>query len=146
MPTISRQALVPYSPQEMFALVGDVETYPDFLPWCTQARVDSRDEDTVRATIELSKGSLRKTFTTCNRLQKDKMIEMRLVEGPFRRLEGFWRFDALKGGEATKVSLDLDFEFSNRLMGMAIGPVFNQVANTLVDAFVVRAREVYGER
>lgn len=146
MPTVNRQALVPYSPAEMFALVDDVPAYPQFLPWCRSAQVHSRNEDEVRASIELAKGSLRKSFTTCNRLQKDKMIEMRLVEGPFRHLEGFWRFDALKGGAATRVSLDLDFEFSNRLMAMAVGPVFNQVADTLVDAFVRRAREVYGER
>lgn len=146
MATINRQALVPYSPAQMFALVDDVEAYPSFLPWCRSARVESRDADCVRATIELAKGSLHKAFTTANRLQKDKMIEMRLVQGPFRHLEGFWRFDALQDGQACKVSLDLDFEFSNKIVALAVGPVFNQVANTLVDAFVRRAKEVYGER
>ena len=146
MPTISRSALVPYSPADMYALVDDIASYPSFLPWCTEARESHRDEDEVQATIRLSKGSLNKSFTTCNRLQHGKMIEMRLVEGPFKHLEGFWRFDQLEDGAACKVSLDLDFEFSNRIVGMAIGPVFNQVANTLVDAFVTRAREVYGAR
>ncbi len=143
MTTITRQALVAYSAENMFDLVDDIDSYPAFLPWCSSAKVLSRDEDEVRAAIELSKGKLRKSFTTCNRLQKGKMIEMRLVEGPFRHLEGFWRFEALEGG-ASKVSLDLDFEFSNKLIAMAIGPVFNQIANTLVDAFVVRAKELYG--
>ena len=143
MTTINRQALVSYSAENMFDLVDDIDSYPAFLPWCSSAKVLSRDEDEVRAAIELSKGKLRKSFTTCNRLQKGKMIEMRLVEGPFKHLEGFWRFEALEGG-ASKVSLDLDFEFSNKLVAMAVGPVFNQIANTLVDAFVVRAKELYG--
>jgi ribosome-associated toxin RatA of RatAB toxin-antitoxin module len=146
MPCINRHALVPHTPAEMFALVDDVEAYPGFLPWCRQARVLARSDDEVRATIELAKGSIRKSFTTCNRLQRDKMIEMRLVEGPFSRLEGFWRFDALADGRSSKVALDLEFEFSNRLVAMAIGPVFNQIANTLVDAFVRRAKETYGSR
>lgn len=146
MPCINRHALVPYTSVEMFGLVDDVEAYPSFLPWCRQARVLSRSQDEVRATIELAKGSVRKAFTTCNRLQRHKMIEMRLVEGPFRHLEGFWRFDPVGDGTSSKVSLDLEFEFSSKLLALAIGPIFNQIANTLVDAFVRRAREVYGSR
>ncbi len=94
MTTINKFALVPYTPAQMFALVDDIEAYPQFLPWCKRTRVLSRTEDEVRATIELSRGGVEKAFTTCNRNQKDKMIEMRLVEGPFKRLDGFWRFDA----------------------------------------------------
>ncbi|HSP00211.1 MAG TPA: type II toxin-antitoxin system RatA family toxin [Thioalkalivibrio sp.] len=145
MTSISRSALVPYSPAQMFDLVNDIESYPRFLPGCRSATVHSRDADSIKATLELAKGAVRKSFTTCNRLQKDKMIEVRLVEGPFRRLEGFWRFDALESG-ACRVSLDMEFEFSNRLVGLAIGPVFHQIASTLVDSFVRRAREVYGAR
>jgi ribosome-associated toxin RatA of RatAB toxin-antitoxin module len=145
VPTISKSALVPYSAGEMFALVNDIEAYPQFLPWCRSARVHSRDPDEVRATIELARGGLQKSFTTCNRLQKDKMIEMRLVEGPFRHLDGFWRFDSLREN-ASKVSLDIDFEFSSRLLGLALGPVFTQIVNTLVDSFQRRAVEVYGRR
>ncbi len=144
MPHIHRHAIVPYSAAQMFALVDDVPAYPEFLPWCGSARELYRDEDEVEATVEIAKGSVRKTFTTRNRLQKDKMIEMRLVSGPFKHLEGFWRFEPLGEGQACKVSLDLDFEFANRLLSMAIGPVFNAIANSLVDAFVKRAREVYG--
>ena len=145
MPTINRSALVPYSPAEMYALVNDVEAYSDFLPWCKASRVLSRDEDEVRASLDLSRGGFEKSFTTCNRLQKNKMIEMRLVEGPFRHLDGFWRFETL-GEHACKVSLDLDFEFANKLVGMAMGPIFNQIANTLVDSFCKRAIDVYGNR
>ncbi len=145
MTTISRSALVPYSAAEMYALVNDVESYPQFLPWCRSSRVLSRNEDEVRATIELARGAIQKSFTTCNRLQKDKMIEIRLVEGPFHHLEGFWRFDALDE-KASRVSLDLDFDFSSRILSLALGPVFGQIANTLVDSFQKRAVQVYGKR
>ncbi len=128
----------------MFDLVDDIESYPDFLPWCRSAAVLSRGEDEVRATIEIAKGSVRRSFTTVNRLQQGKMIEMRLLEGPFRHLEGYWRFDQIEEG-ACRISLDLEFEFSSRMVAMVVGPVFNQVANSLVDAFTRRAREVYGD-
>lgn len=129
----------------MFDLVDDVLAYPQFLPWCRSACVHERNEDEVRATVEIAHGALHKSFTTRNRLQRGKMIEMRLVEGPFRHLEGFWRFDSLGEG-ACKVSLDLEFEFSTRLVGAALGPVFNQVTGSLVDAFCRRAEQIYGKR
>ena len=145
MPNINRTALVPYTPAEMFALVDDVESYPQFLPWCKSSRVLSRDEDEVRASLDLVRGGFEKSFTTCNRLQKNKMIQIRLVEGPFRHLEGYWRFEPI-GDRACKVSLDLDFEFANKLIGMAMGPLFNQITNTLVDSFCKRAVDVFGNR
>jgi ribosome-associated toxin RatA of RatAB toxin-antitoxin module len=145
MTTISKSALVPYTPAEMFALVDDIEAYPQFLPWCSAASILERSTDEVRATIALSKGGVDKAFTTCNRIQNGKMIEMRLVEGPFRHLEGFWRFDAL-GDDGCKVSLDMEFEFSSRMLGIVVGPVFSQVANSLVDSFQQRAVDVYGKR
>ncbi|MFN2309161.1 MAG: type II toxin-antitoxin system RatA family toxin [Gammaproteobacteria bacterium] len=143
--SIHKSALVAYTPAEMFALVRDIESYADFLPWCRSARILWCEGDEVDACIEMAKGSLHKTFTTRNRHQPDKMIEMRLVEGPFKRLEGFWRFDPL-GEAACKVSLDLEFEFANRMLSLMIGPVFSQIANTLVDAFQQRAVQVYGKR
>ncbi len=143
MTIINKFALVPYTPAQMYALVDDIEAYPEFLPWCKSTRVLSRTQDEVRATIELSKGGVEKSFTTCNRNQKNKMIQMRLVEGPFKQLEGFWRFDAL-GDDGCKVSLDLEFEFASRMLGMVIGPVFSQIANSLVDSFQKRAVAVYG--
>jgi len=145
MTCISKSALVPYSPTEMFALVDDIDSYPEFLPWCSKARVVSRSDDEVCASISISKSGVDKTFVTCNRNQKNKMIEMRLKEGPFKHLQGYWRFDPL-GDEGCKVSLDLEFEFSSRVLGMVIGPVFNQVANSLVDSFQQRAVDVYGRR
>ncbi len=145
MTAVSKSALVPYTAAEMFALVDDIDVYADFLPWCRSATVHERRNDEVRATIEVAKGAVQKSFTTVNRLQRDKMIEMRLVEGPFRHLQGYWRFEAL-GDQACKVMLDLDFEFSNKLMGMVFGSVFHQIANTMVDVFCKRAVDIYGKR
>lgn len=143
MASVKRQALVPHSAEQMFGLVNDIEAYPHFLPWCRSTQVQFRDEDEVRATIEISKGPLQKSFTTLNRLQRNKMMEIRLVEGPFRRLDGYWRFDALRQ-DACKVTLDLDFEFAGAITSRLIGPVFHQIANNLVDAFCRRASDVYG--
>ena len=145
MPIVNKSALVPYTAAEMYGLVDHITAYPEFLPWCRSAREWQRNEDQVRASIELARGRLQKSFTTCNRLQKDKMIEMRLEEGPFRILEGFWRFDPL-GENSCKVSLDLEYEFASRLLKITIGPIFNQITETLVDAFCRRAVAVYGKR
>lgn len=143
MTVINRHALVPYTAAQMFALVEDIESYPDFLPWCTATRVLSRDLDEVRATIALSKSGVSKEFTTCNRNQPDKMIEIRLLEGPFKHLQGYWRFDPL-GEEGCKISLDMEFEFASKMMSLVLGPVFSQIASSLVEAFEKRAVQVYG--
>ena len=145
MATVKKSALVLYSAAEMYALVGDIEAYPRFLPWCRSSRVLSSDDDEVRATIEMVKGGIHKSFTTCNRMQRHKMIDIRLLEGPFKRLEGYWRFEPLRA-DASKVSLDMEFEFANHLLRMAVEPVFKQIANSLVDAFCKRAVDLYGKR
>lgn len=141
MTIIKRSAKVPHTASEMYQLVNQIEDYPKFIPWCHSTEVLSRNEDEIQATLHFEGGGLRKSFTTCNRLQKDKMIEMRLVHGPFHHLEGFWRFDQQEDG--CVVMLDMEFELANKLFSMAFGPVFNQVANTLVDAFCKRANEIY---
>lgn len=143
MTMVSRSALVPYPPEVMFRLVEDVNAYHQFLPWCKESRILHRDEDCVHAMIVVAKSGLEKSFTTQNRLHPSKMIDIRLVEGPFRHLNGFWRFHGLPDN-ACKVALDLEFELANRLLGLAFGRVFHQVANTLVDSFVHRADELYG--
>jgi ribosome-associated toxin RatA of RatAB toxin-antitoxin module len=143
MPTIQHKLEVPYQASEMYQLVDRVEDYAQFLPWCKESHVISRDEDEVRATLTLAAGAFQKSFTTCNRLQKDKMIEIRLIDGPFDTLEGFWRFDPLES-KGCSISLDLEFEFSSKLIALAFGPVFHQVASSLVDAFRKRADQVYG--
>lgn len=143
MPTIRKSALVPYSAEQMYRLVNDIGSYPEFLPWCGGAEERSRTQDEVHASVTIAYGALNKTFTTFNRLQQDKMIEMNLVNGPFKHLHGFWCFEALDE-QACKVSLDLEYDFSSRLVGMALGPAFSQIANSLVDAFIRRAESVYG--
>lgn len=145
MTTVSKSALVPFSASEMFELVADAESYPAFLPGCKASRIVSREGDTVRGTVEFAKGPVHKSFTTDNRLEKDRRIDMRLVEGPFRHLEGHWRFEPL-GDQGSRVSLELEFEFSSRLLAMTVGPVFHEIANHLVDAFVKRATVLYGRR
>lgn len=144
MPRIQRHALVPFSPEQMFTLVDNILLYPEFLPWCASTRELKRTATCVEASIELAKGAVHKSFTTRNEFKQNDKIEMQLIEGPFKYLQGFWQFDPLKEGTACKVSLDLDYEFSNRVIGMAIGPVFGAIANSLVDAFVRRAESVYG--
>ena len=145
MEKIDRSALVPYTAKEMFALVSDIEAYPDCLPWCTQASVLSHKHDEVRASVSFSVGGMSRSFATRNYLQVNKMIEMQLVEGPFSSLHGCWQFDSL-GDAGCKISLHLEYDFSSRMLGMVVGPVFNQISNTMVDSFQQRAVEVYGER
>lgn len=146
MSKIKRNALVHYSPHEMFELVNDVGSYASFLPWCRSSTVLSETDTEMQASVEIAKGVLNKTFTTHNKLIRDKRIDMDLVNGPFNKLTGFWQFDALKTENTCKVILELEFEFDNAMISLAARPIFTQIANSLVDAFCKRAVEVYGER
>jgi len=141
--TISKNALVPYNTEQMYSLVLDINQYSEFLPWCAGSKTLMQNDEEVKGSITINHSGFNKSFTTLNRLQKNKIIEMRLIEGPFKRLEGIWRFDIL-ADDCSKISLDLDFEFSNRLVGMALNPVFSQIANSMVDSFCKRAIVVYG--
>jgi len=145
MPDINKYAEVPYTPAEMYDLVNDIEKYPEFLPWCKGAEVIVDNDDERHATLILSAAGMEHSFTTMNLLQKHKMIEMRLLNGPFKHLEGFWRFE-LHGDNGCKVCFDLEFEFISTLISLMVGPIFHQVLSTLVDAFVKRAEEIYGKR
>lgn len=144
MPVVNKTALVAFSANDMFNIVDDVEKYSEFLPWCGESSVLSRNHDEVKATVEISHSGIKKSFTTLNRVQPGKIIEIQLINGPFKHLHGFWRFQPL-GDQGCKVSLDLEYEFSSKLLGVAIGPVFSQIANTLVDAFCKRAESIYGK-
>lgn len=145
MRKVDRSALVPYTAREMFVLVDDVESYPEFLPWCHDTEVHNRSENTVEATLELHKGSLSNHFTTLNTRHEFECIELELIGGPFRHLKGGWRFTEL-GYEGCKVALELDFEFESKFVDMIFGAYFEDTCNALVDAFTQRAREVYGAR
>ena len=141
---IERSALVPFSAARMYDLVADVAAYPQFLPWCRRATVHHVDERSMEATLEIAKGPLRKSFTTRNELHPCHAIEIRLLRGPFRRLEGRWSFEDL-GDSGARVTLQMDFEMAGALLARTLGPVFGEIANTLVDAFCRRARVVYAE-
>lgn len=143
MPHVNKSALVPFSAKQMYQLVDNVNEYHKFLPWCSDSNEETREGDFVIGSVTIAKGGVNKKFTTKNILHKYTLIEIQLVDGPFKRLQGNWRFDELKE-DACKVSLDLEYEFSSRLLGLVVGPVFNQVANTMVDSFVKQARVVYG--
>jgi len=141
--TINKTALIPYSAAKMYELVAAVDHYQDFLPWCGGSKILSQSADEIQGQVRIQHLGMDKTFTTLNRMQKNKMIEMKLIDGPFKHLQGFWRFDALEEN-GCKISLDLEFEFSNKLMSIAFGPIFSQIANSMVDAFCQRAVDLYG--
>ncbi|MFP4154346.1 MAG: type II toxin-antitoxin system RatA family toxin [Halothiobacillaceae bacterium] len=142
MTTIRRNVTVPYSAEQMYRLVNDVESYPDFLPWCERTELHRADANHVEASITLRKGSIRKRFSTRNELDPGREIRIHLVDGPFRRLEGSWRFRDLEQG-GSLVLLEMQFEFSSRLLDLAIGPVFREIVGSLVNSFRRRADEVY---
>lgn len=146
MSHIKRNALVHYSPAEMYRLVNNVDDYKIFLPWCASSEIITESDTEMLASVEIAKGVLNKKFTTQNKLLSNKRIELQLVDGPFKKLNGFWQFDALKTENACKVNLELEFEFDNAMMSLAAKPIFTAIANSLVDSFCKRAVEVYGER
>lgn len=143
MARVEKTALVPFSASAMFDLVNDVPDYPAFLPWCRSARVLSDTDEERCGELEVARAGISQTFATCNRLHYPDRIDLQLKEGPFKRLEGSWQFQALSES-ACKVSLVIDFEFSGRLIDKAFGAIFKNIADTMVDAFCKRAAEVYG--
>ena len=145
MRRVNKSALVPYRASEMFDLVNDIDSYTEFLPWCNRAEVLSRTESAVEATLELQKGAVSKTFTTRNANDRPGSIDISLLGGPFRQLQGGWRFQSL-GDEGCNVSLELEFEFESRMVDMLFGAFFEETCNSLVDAFTARAVDVYGPR
>ena len=142
MPSIRRSALVPYSTMQMFALVNDIEAYPVFLPWCRGARITSSDPHQLTATIEVAKGPVAKRFSTRNTLIQDQRIDMQLLDGPFRKLQGVWSFSEDPSG-LCHISFALDFEYSSTLIAVTLGPLFEHAADRLVQSFCRRAEELY---
>ena len=142
MKQIARSAIVEHSAAEMYALVEDIEAYPSFLPWCAAAVVHERRPDATKATLTVGLGGLRHAFTTLNENRPGEAIDMRLVEGPFRRFHGEWRFVTL-GAHACRIEFTLQYEFSSRTLGRLLAPLFDGIADSMVEAFVRRATEVY---
>jgi ribosome-associated toxin RatA of RatAB toxin-antitoxin module len=143
MRQIRRSALVATSPEHMFELINDVARYPDFVPGCAAAEVLERGADSLLARLTVGNGALRTTFVTRNRLLAPHAIDMELEEGPLRSLSGKWRLTPVAAGDVVgcRVDLDLTFEVQGGLLGMAMGPMIERVAGSLVDAFVTRARQ-----
>ena len=149
MKSVHKSVLIWYSAPEMYALVTDVARYPEFLPWCSHARVLSQDGAGMTAEIGIAFKGVRQSFTTRNTHLPGRQVQLRLIDGPFSRLEGEWNFTPVgQGGEgaqrACRVELSLRYGFSSALLAAVVGPVFDRIAASLVDAFVKRAEQVYG--
>ena len=147
MKTVHKSVLIWYSAAEMFALVTDVASYPQFLPWCDQASVVAEDAHGMTAMVGLSMAGLKQSFTTRNTHVQDRKVSLKLVDGPFSKLDGHWEFTPVgKAGErACKIDFSLRYDFDNAALAALVGPVFDKIAGSLVDAFVKRAEQVYGE-
>jgi ribosome-associated toxin RatA of RatAB toxin-antitoxin module len=146
MKSIHKSVLIWYSAQEMFELVTDVARYPEFLPWCDRAAVLAEQENSMKAQVGIAFSGIHQTFTTRNEHVPGREVRMHLVDGPFSRLEGVWKFIPLgaQGQRACKVELDLTYGFDSMALATLVGPVFDKIAGSLVDAFVKRAEKIYG--
>ena len=146
MKTVHKSVLIWYSPQEMFALVSDVPRYPEFLPWCDRSAVLAQDAQGMTAEVGISLGGIHQSFTTRNTHRAPVAIDLQLIKGPFSQLNGQWLFSPVGDGSqrACKIDLTLNYGFSSATLGALVGPLFDKIAATLVDAFVKRAEQVYG--
>ena len=145
MKTVNKSVLIWYSAAEMFALVTDIASYPQFLPWCDQAAVLAQDEQGMTAKVGLSIAGLKQSFTTQNTHVDGRKVSLKLIDGPFSKLDGTWQFNPVgKNGErACRVEFVLNYDFDNAALAALVGPVFDKIAGSLVDAFVKRACSVY---
>lgn len=144
MAQVNKSVLLEYSALQMFDLVDRIEDYPQFMPWCARTELKFRSTETTVGTLFIDFKAVKSHFTTSNKKQAPDSMEIALVDGPFRRLEGSWRFRPLDD-QACKVEFSLHYEFSSRLFEKIIGPVFSHITGSFVDAFVKRARQVYGQ-
>jgi len=143
MHRISKSAIVPYTPQQMFELVNNIDDYSQFLSWCDSSSILNESGNQITASVQINQGGLKQSFSTLNTLTPYKSIEMQLLDGPFDELSGEWRFETL-GENATKIHLTLQFEFKSMLIDMALSPIFKSITNSQLDAFVSRAKYIYG--
>jgi len=144
MPNVHKTTTLPHSAEQMFELVNDVEKYPDFLPWCKAVHVKSRDKKKVKATVNIAKSSYQQSFASLLRLQKDKAVEMHLLEGPFDKFKVSWVFEPVSDTQS-KVIFDLDYKFSSRIVGMVAGKAIADIAETLLGFVCQRADAIYGK-
>lgn len=140
---ISKNAIVAYSCKQMYQLVNQIDDYPKFLNWCSQACILNQTDTQITASININQSAFNQSFTTINTLTPNKRIDMQLKEGPFKHLSGTWEFIPL-GDNACKIELQLQFNFASKLIDIAISPIFTRIANTQLEAFIARAKQVYG--
>lgn len=147
MKTVQKSVLIWHSAHKMFALVADVDHYPQFLPWCDRAQVLERVQDGMVARIGMAVGGLHKAFTTRNTHVPDRQIRMTLIDGPFSHLDGCWRFEPVGEAQdgACRIHFEVHYAFASRALATLVGPIFDRIAGSLVDAFVQRADVVYGD-
>ena len=147
MKTVHKSVLIWYSAKEMFALVTDIKSYPQFLPWCSQSAILAEDKHGVTAKVSLSIAGISQSFTTRNTHIEDRKVSLKLVDGPFSKLDGHWDFIPVgaNSDRACKVEFSLNYDFDNAALAALVGPVFEKIAGSLVDAFVKRAADVYGD-
>ena len=143
MKRIARSAIVPHSAAQLYALVEDVESYPRFLPWCVSTEVRSRSPGATLATLTVGMSGVKQSFTTQNKNRAPQAIDLKLVEGPFRHFAAAWRFQPL-GEQACKVEFSMEFEFASRALATLLQPLFERIADSMVDAFTHRADEIHG--
>ncbi len=142
---ISKTTVVPYTPEEMYVLVNDIESYPAFLSWCTAAKISNQQKESLTASLSLAVGKIKQSFTTANTMQDGSRINMQLIEGPFKHLSGYWKFNP-EDEQSCYIQLHMNFEFKNKIIKHTLGKVFYKVMDSLVESFVQRAQQIYGRR
>ncbi|MFQ5658799.1 MAG: type II toxin-antitoxin system RatA family toxin [Gammaproteobacteria bacterium] len=145
MVSVTKSTVVPFSAEQMYDLVNDIEAYPSFLSWCEAARVLNRGQDRLTASLSLSVGRIKQSFTTENSMQPGRRIDLQLLSGPFKYLNGHWQFDP-HSDHSCCISVQMDFEFRNKLLKLALDKVFSHIIMTLIDSFTHRAQQLYGRQ
>lgn len=141
---VVRSAIVEHPAAAIYSLVEDIESYPEFLPWCGGAKVLERGPTRTVATLTVGVRGIRQSFTTENENRLDEGIDLRLVEGPFRKFSAAWRFTPL-AEHAARIEFSMEYEFSSKVLGKVLEPLFDHIADTMVTAFSRRANQVYGK-
>lgn len=142
MKVVKTNLAVHYSPAQMYDLVADIAAYPEFLPWCNGSKISKQAGNTVEASLSVSKGPFQQSFATRNTMDEPNSIQLELLDGPFSHLEGYWFFKPIDGGN-TKVEFIIEFEFINPILSATLSPVFNSITKSMVEAFHLRAKQVY---
>jgi ribosome-associated toxin RatA of RatAB toxin-antitoxin module len=146
MSVIQKSVLVPYSIVQMFDVVNDIASYPQFLENCSDSVILKKEHNNITASLTIKKGAIQQKFTTCNSLEKPTKITMQLVDGPFKKLSGVWSFDKIGAESGTKVSLYLDYEFNSFIIKMTVGAIFDNIWQEIINSFVIRADDIYGDK